>query len=532
MTKLERLQKYIIVLILLLSLVIAGGVTLMLRRTAALPQAAESSVPDNELTETAWYYPDSLHLGQLLTESSFTLPDGSSTPLSAHLGENITLAMYWGSWCSYCEKQTELLLSLQNELAKRGVQVLLIDKMDPQKESLEAAQTTIREKSIPFDWVIDQDLRVYNELGLHIIPTTFLLDASGRVLFCHAGTIENKEELTAMLDYAQSTPRAQTEQFVKEHLTTQDGGVQLHVQAQTAASPSGQDVLAESQGMMMEYAALTQNAPLFEHSYGYVQQNLDENGLLRWYGTKSGDTAKVNALLDDLRVLRALHSFGGYEAAISRHAGAISQNMRDESGRFVDFYTFASGEKSHRLTLCYLDWRALDVLLEQQPDCADSVQAAQKILDGGYLGDAFPFYANYYDYETGAYDTGSLNMAEAMLTLLHQAEAGRLPDASLQWLRTQMQKNGIWARYDTSGRVVSGSEYQSAAVYAIVGLIALQCGDETLLTQAVSRMESFRCFDASSPLNGAFAPSMQEASSFDQCLALVLYAQSASIVKK
>ncbi len=525
MTKLERLQKYIIVFILLLALVVAGGVALMLRRTVNLPQSAESSVPDNELTEVSWYYPDSVRLGQPLTESSFTLPDGSSTSLSAHLGKKLTLAMYWGSWCSYCEKQTELLLSMQNKLAARGVQVLLIDKMDPQKESLEAAQSTIKEKSIPFDWVIDQDLRVYNELGLHIIPTTFLLDANGRVLFCHAGTIESADELTAMLDYAQDSPQAQTEQFVKERLTTQDGGVQLHVQAQTDPSPSGQDVLAESQGLMMEYAALTKNTQLFASSYGYVQNHLDENGLLRWYGTNSDDTAKVNALLDDLRVLRALHSFGGYDAAVSRQAEAISQNMRDENGRFVDFYTFANGEKAQRLTLCYLDWRALDVLLEQQPDCAESVQAAQQILEGGYLGDDFPFYANYYDYKTGTYDTGSLNMAEAMLTLLHQAEAGRLPDASLQWLRTQMQKNGIWARYDTSGHVVSGSEYQSAAVYALVGLIALQCGDDTLLTQAVSRMESFRCFDASSPLNGAFAPSMDEVSSYDQCLALVLYAQ-------
>lgn len=531
MSKLERLQKYILALILLLSLIVAGGVAFMLHRSTApgtdSTAAAESGTA--ELTEVQWYYPDSVRLGQVLTNQSFTLPDGGSTALAGHLGPGITLAMYWGSWCSYCEAQTDLLLSLQEELAAQDVTILLIDKMDPQKESPEAARSVIAEKAIPFDWVIDEDLTVYQELGLHIIPTTFLLDTEGRVLYCHAGTIESREELNAMLDYARQGPAAQTLSFVQNHLMTADGGLQLHVQAQSAPSPSGQDVLAESQGLLMEYAAQTGDEALFRTAYRYVQQQLDADGLLRWYGTTTGEPARVNALLDDLRVLRALEAgqqqFGGYEAELARHAAAIAAANVDEDGNLVDFYTFSDGSRAQRLTMCYVDSRALDLLVQQQPACAAAVQQARQLLDGAYLGDAFPFYANYYDYATGLYDTGSLNMAEAMLTLLHQAEAGRLPDAALSWLRSQMAGNGIWARYDIHGNVVPGYEYQSSAVYALVGLIALECQDDTLLTQAVSRMESFRCFDTASPLNGAFASSMDEVSSFDQGTALVLYAK-------
>ena len=217
-------------------------------------------------------------------------------------------------------------------------------------------------------------------------------------------------------------------------------------------------------------------------------------------------------------------SFQNYADVLARHAAALAEANLDSSGHLVDFYTFADGSKAHRLTMCYADWTALDILVQQQPTCAAAVQAAQQLVDEAYLGDAFPFYANYYDYQTGTYDNGSLNMAEALLTLLHQAEAGRLPDAALRWLHIQMAGNGIWARYDIHGNVVPGYEYQSPAVYAIVGLIAAQCQDDVLLTQAVSRMESFRCFEAQSPLNGAFSPSMDEVSSFDQCMALVLYA--------
>ena len=530
MSNLERVQKYIIVLILLLALVVAGGILLMLHRGVPSASAASSAVSSGstELTEVQWYYPDNLRLGQPLTAQPFTLPEGGTTTLAEHLGSGYTLAVFWGSWCSYCEAQTELLLSAQQTLAQQNVTVLLIDKMDPEKESLEAARQTIAEKDIPFDWVIDDGLTVYKELGLHIIPTSFLLDAQGRVLYCHAGVLQTEDELNAVLAYAREGAAAQTLAFVQNHLMTADGGVQLHVQAQTAPSPSGQDVLAESQGLLMEYAALTGNENLFRTVYGYVQNNLDADGLLRWYGTAAGQPAQVNALLDDLRVLRALSAgqqrFGGYADALTRHAAALAANMLDDAGNLVDFYTFADGSKAHRLTMCYADWTALDILVQQQPACAAAVQAAQQLVEGAYLGDDFPFYANYYDYQTGTYDDGSLNMAEALLTLLHQAEAGRLPDASLRWLRTQMAGNGIWARYDIHGNVVSGCEYQSPAVYAIVGLIAAQCQDDVLLTQAVSRMESFRCFDAQSPLNGAFAPSMDEVSSFDQCMALVLYA--------
>ncbi len=538
MSKLERVQKYIIMLIMVLFLIVLGGILFMLSATKESNSAVSSGEDESdstvasdeeELTEVQWYYPDHLQLGQLLTAQSFTSPEGGETTLTEHLGPGITLVMYWGSWCSYCEKQTDLLLSMQQELSEQGIHVLLIDKMDPEKESLEAAQQVMTEKNIPFDWVIDSDLSVYQELGLHIIPTTFLLDDTGHVLYCYAGTTDTAGELTAMLAYAEQGAAAQTLSFVQQQLMTPDGGVRLHVQAQSAPSPSGQDVLAESQGLLMEYAFLVEDESLFDAAYQYVQEKLDVNGLLRWYGTDGEQTAQVNALLDDLRVLRALgewdQEFGGYEKELAYHARAIVEDNVDEDGNLVDFYTFSDDSKAHRLTMCYADWKALDFLVIQQPDCASAVQNAQQLVNGAYLGDDFPFYANYYDYDTKSYDTGSLNMAEALLTLLHQAEAGQLPDASLQWLRNRMSGNGIWARYDIHGNVVSGYEYQSGAIYAIVGLIAMECGDDTLLTQAVSRMESFRCFDADSALNGAFAPSIEEVSSFDQCMALVLYAK-------
>ena len=524
MSNLERLQKYIILAMVLLAVILAAAVFALVTGGEG-PQAEPAPTAAGELTEVKWNYPDHLVLGHKLTNQTFALPDGKKTTLENHLGENLTLAVYWGSWCSYCEEQTELLCSLADTLEAQNVKVLLIDKLDPEKESLEAAKSKIQKENIPFDWIVDSDLSVYRELGLHIIPTSFLLDPDGKVLFCKAGRIQSQEELASILDYAKLGPAAQTEAFVTKTLMNADGGVRLHVEPQSGAHPRGQDVLSESQGLIMEYAALTGNTDLFQKAYGYVQSNLSEEGLLRWYGSSDGEPGQVNALLDDLRVLRALDSVAGYETEVFYRAQALARGNLDKDGNLVDFYTFSDGSQAHRLSMCYADFRALDILARQAPQCAQAVEKARDLVEGAYLGDDFPFYANFYDYETGRYDEGSLNMAEAMLTLLHQAEAGQLKETSLTWLKTAMAGEGIWARYDTKGNVVPGYMYQSAAVYALVGLIAREVEDETLLTQAVSRMEQYRCFRKGSDLDGAFASSMEEVSSFDQCVALVLYAK-------
>lgn len=303
----------------------------------------------------------------------------------------------------------------------------------------------------------------------------------------------------------------------------------MHPCGDDAQSPSGQDVLSESQGLLMDYAAEMGDGALFAQAYAYAADRLCTDGLLRWYGTERGEPAQVNALLDDLRFLRALDAgnrrFGGYDAPFAETARAIAEKNIDAQGNLVDFYTFSDGSKASRLTMCYVDGAALELLKEMCPETADSVDRALEILEGAYLGDDFPFYAGFYDYTSGSYGTGALNMAEAMITLLHQAERGQLKQASLDWLHRQLAGDGIWARYDIHGNVLSEGAYQSPAVYAIVGLIALECQDTQLLTQAVSRMEQFRCFDASSACNGAFASKLEEVSSFDQCMALVLYAK-------
>lgn len=121
-------------------------------------------------------------------------------------------------------------------------------------------------------------------------------------------------------------------------------------------------------------------------------------------------------------------------------------------------------------------------------------------------------------------------MAEALYTLYHLSEIDEIRQESIDWIKKQME-GGIWARYDIEGNVVLGYEYQSSAIYALDGLIAIEINDNNLLSKAVSRMEDYRCFQEGSQLNGAFAKELSDVMSYDQCLALLLYGKKEGMSK-
>ena len=116
----------------------------------------------------------------------------------------------------------------------------------------------------------------------------------------------------------------------------------------------------------------------------------------------------------------------------------------------------------------------------------------KKLVVEGKISEDFPLYYSWYNYKTGEYEKDDLNTAEAMVTLLHLAEAGLLKDDTAQWLKSQMDREGIKARYTVSGEVVDGYNYDSTAVYALVAMIAEKIGDKDLQGKALKKMEKMR----------------------------------------
>lgn len=488
----------------------------------------ENDIYADKLTETMFYYPEKLVIGERLEKAVFTRDNGTKLSLDEYRGKYVVL-MYFASWCNYCCEQFTLIgdpADIESEYD--DVKIFMVDKLDGEKETMDSAEKCLKDLNITSQCIYDRNLEVYNSLGIKIIPTTIIINPEGRVSYCYAGTIALADQLRSMIDYSRLGAAYATEGFVKNEMLSDRGGMYTGYEEKSGTA-TGHDVLSESQGLLMEYAALTGDIHLFIRTFDYVKDYMMKDYPLPIWVTDDEKSITVNALLDDLRILKALSTMqnkeGGFSEALESFAEAIS--IYGTVNQYpVDFYDFYYKNAADRFTLCYADFAAFEILSELAPNQENLLANVYSIVDGGYIGDSFPLYHNYYDYVNKQYDSGSINMAEGLYTLYHLAEAGMLKDTSLNWLRSKMSGNGIFARYNTDGTVAEGYEYESPSIYALVGLIANEIGDKELLTQAIARMEQFRVFDSESPANGAFGTQgIENMASYDQCMALLLYAK-------
>lgn len=480
-----------------------------------------------ELSPRISYYPEALYLGQSLAEETLFRADGSTVKIGDIKGDYLILN-FWGSWCKYCKTQLEQ-TNVYTKIAERygNIPIVLVDKMDREKESVEQAQQYLQEQQISVTNLFDQDMTLYQKLGLKRIPTTIILDKEGKVLFCYTGVIENASQFEAMLSYAIQGYAAGTQEFVLQAMMNEQGGMYTEYPAEESGSghPAGKDVLSESQGLMMQYALAADKKELFDRVYRFAKQQMQAEGLFAWY-VAEGEMAGSNAFLDDLRIYGALleadKKWGGYEQDALEVGNALLQKNCSKEG-FVSFYDFSSKRMGNEISLCYIDLETI-TQLTQQGNCPEMLQNMQQILQDGYISDEFPFYYGSYSYESGRYSQESLNMAEAMYTLYHLSKTGDLKESSENWILEQLRNGGIMARYTVDGEIVKDYGYESTGIYALAVLIGLNCKNEEMVTKALSRMEEIRIFDRSSFYNGAFGNiDGTGIYSFDQCVSLLAY---------
>ncbi len=522
---LKKAEKAILAAAVLLVIVIAAGSAWLLRPPAGSAPVNSASSTAEGLTEDSDHFPANILFGERLPYTDFTDENGQAVSLDSYKGKTVILT-FWASWCRYCKAQTENLSGLEDTLAAYDdVVYLLADKLDGKKETLQSAKDYATAHKLPWEILYDDGLSAYDAWGVKIVPTTIILDKNGVVKACYPGEIKSITELQAMLEYAIDGPAAATEQFIATQLMGNDGGVHVNYTDKKGRSPIGYDVLSEAQGLMMEYAALSKNKPLFDTAFGFVKTRLiNKKGLTAWLYSPADGAAASNALIDDLRILRALKAadeqWGGYSKDTASLGDAILRYNIDD-GHLVDHYDIDTGKKAARLTLCYADFEAIKLLGKEDTALYDKTLA---LVEGGYISDTFPLYYNAYDFKEEAYDTGSINTAEGLYALYHLAKIGRLKPQSIEWLREQVKNGGIKARYNTDGTVTAGYNYHSTAVYALLGLIAHTIGDKALLTEAITGMERYRINDAGNQLNGAFGNhSGSDISAFDECMPLLLY---------
>lgn len=538
MKNLKVLEKILWIAFCVLGLIVIIGLIFMLTKSNAewknvpVPDYSETDSETEEewgegLSDSTIWLPQNCNIYEEISNISFADIDGNLYCYEDFLGKPAVL-VFWASWCDDCKEQMPQMVEYMNLTEDYGeVQFIFINRLDGSKETKDSALEYFSGLGLNASVYFDENEEAYDALGIKNIPTTLFVDAEGVLVSWSAKQIVTTEEFEAHIGHLFDGNSKVTADFIVNNMMDEKGGIHTLYTPKDYDATMASSVLSESQGAIMEYGVLSDNKELFDKAFSYVKSNMLIDGLVSWC-VENGEVSNVNALVDDLRIYKALlkadEKWGGYEDDLKTLRTALAKNMINKNN-YVDFYDTKGNQQASILTLCYIDLIALEALETEDKAFKKANDNVEDILMNGQISKEFPMYYCRYDYNEDAYVKDELNMAEALVTLLHLAEADSLPDEAHQWLVKQMNKGGIMARYDVKGNVVDGYKYESTAIYALVVMIADELGDNELRGLALRKMEKMRINDTTLEYNGAFG--MENGSgitSFDQLIPLLAYA--------
>ena len=118
---------------------------------------------------------------------AFSLLDGRVTSLAALRGRPVLVA-FWATTCVPCVEEIPDLIRLYREFRPLGLEVIAVSMpYDPPLQ----VQRFMQQYSLPYPVALDVSGEVAQAFGgVDFIPTTFMLDAEGIVLFRRTGKLD------------------------------------------------------------------------------------------------------------------------------------------------------------------------------------------------------------------------------------------------------------------------------------------------------------------------------------------------------
>jgi peroxiredoxin len=100
-------------------------------------------------------------------------------------GQPVTLLNVWATWCTECEAEMTDLLALHREFAPTARIVgVSVDAGDPSHVSRFAEK-----QGLTFSVALDREQRVKRLFQVVGVPTTFVIDRQGRLVWQHVGNL-------------------------------------------------------------------------------------------------------------------------------------------------------------------------------------------------------------------------------------------------------------------------------------------------------------------------------------------------------
>lgn len=111
--------------------------------------------------------------------------DGATKKLSDFRG-NVVILSFWASWCGPCLAELPTFAEIERNLHDRGLRVLPVN-VDDGSTGREFAHEFFPKKGIRFPTYYDKDKDLANLFEVDMLPSSFVIDRQGRLVFSSAG---------------------------------------------------------------------------------------------------------------------------------------------------------------------------------------------------------------------------------------------------------------------------------------------------------------------------------------------------------
>lgn len=278
---------------------------------------------------------------------------------------------------------------------------------------------------------------------------------------------------------------------------------------------SGEDILSESVGLMLQYYVKTNQQEAFmAHLKLANEVLLKDNGLYQWR-YRTGQVVAVSAAVDDLRIVKALLlASEKWEApAYKQQALNLAEAVYRHSTE-ANLLLAYDQLKAQPAPLFYYDMATLKYLAAIDDKWQPILQEAKRMLVKQRHA-ALPFYTDSQDPQK------AYRMIENLLILLYLSESGELKAGDMKWYKEQLLKGTVYAKYDEQG--LASSTIESPAIYGLLAQIAKNINDRSLYQLACNKLRSMQHFEQDDYMGGFINAESKEAYSFDQLMALLGY---------
>ncbi len=121
---------------------------------------------------------------------NFSLPDsnGVQVALADYKGK-VVLLNFWAAWCGPCKIEIPWFIEFNKTYKDRGFAVLGVSLDD---DGWKSVRPYLAEKKMDYPVMVGNDQVSQSYGGIDSLPTTFIIDRDGRIVFVHMGLVGNE----------------------------------------------------------------------------------------------------------------------------------------------------------------------------------------------------------------------------------------------------------------------------------------------------------------------------------------------------